>query len=167
MKNRKQLKKFFGVGPIGVIFTLVAWSAALLIEKSLSIPKISIHPILRAGLMAMFTIDALYLLIGSNVQLRKSGRGNDLLTEGPYQFIRHPIYSTWIYSFTGLLSMILYSWVIIISVIPINMFWSWLVTFEENKMLKQYGSKYQEYMNRTGQFLPSWKAMKASLDNID
>ena len=102
--------------------------------------------------MMIFGIDTLYLLIGSNIQLRKHGRGNYLIKEGPYQFIRHPIYSAWIYSLTGLLSMIFYSWAIIISVVPINMFWSWLVMYEENTLLLKYSNEYQDYMNKTGQF---------------
>ena len=58
------------------------------------------------------------------------------------------------------------SWTIIISVIPISMFWSWLVTIEENDMLNKHGKIYQDYMDRTGQFLPSWKAMKENMDEI-
>ena len=167
MIRRKKLKKIFGVGPIGVLFTIVIWALSIFVERSFDIPKISINNVLHIGLMMIFGIDTLYLLIGSNIQLRKHGRGNYLIKEGPYQFIRHPIYSAWIYSLTGLLSMIFYSWAIIISVVPINMFWSWLVTYEENTLLLKYSNEYQDYMNKTGQFLPSWKAMKTSIEEID
>lgn len=164
MINKKALEAFFGVGPIGAIFSIFIWLIAVTVEKALSFPVMSIHPILRTGLLIMFAIDALYLLIGSNYQLKKHGRGKALVTNGPYQFIRHPLYSIWIYSFTGILAMVFKSWILIFSVIPINLFWSWLVTFEETKMLRVFGSKYQEFIEKTGQFLPSWKSMRASAE---
>jgi protein-S-isoprenylcysteine O-methyltransferase Ste14 len=162
--SRRNLKQFFGVGPYGVLFTISIWGISILIERVFKIPQLPISSFLRIALSVIFSIDVLYLLIGSNYQRRKHDVSNVLLTEGPYQFIRHPIYSVWIFSFTGLLSMYLLSWTIIISVIPIAIFWSWLVTYEENEMLNKHGKTYQDYMNRTGQFLPSWKAMKESME---
>ncbi len=159
MKN-KRVASFFGIGPLGVAVTLLIWGIFYLIETELNIPKITIHPFFRVMLMSLFAMDALYLLIGSNYQLRKSGRGKTLMTNGPYQFIRHPIYSVWIFSFTGILAVVIYSWGIIISVVPISIIWSWLVQREENDMLNKFGDKYRSYIEQTGQFLPSWKAMK-------
>ena len=168
MINRSKLKQFFGVGPIGALFTIAMWAISLVLEKVLNISQIQIHPILRTAFITVFTIDALYLLIGSNYQIRKQDKGDVLMTKGPYQFIRHPIYSAWVYSFTGILSMMLFSWAIILSVISINLFWSWLVIYEENKMLNKFGNSYKDYMSKTGQFLPSWKAMKESfVENPD
>ena len=167
MINRKAFKINFGVGPIGTLFSIIVWMAALAIEKAANIPSMSIHPALRVGLIIMFVVDALYLWIGSNYQLRRKGSGNRLVSKGPYQYIRHPIYSIFIYSLTGLLSMVFRSWTLIISVIPINLFWSWIVTFEESEMLKKFGGKYQEFIEKTGQFLPSWTAMKDSIQEDD
>ncbi len=164
MINREAFKRIFGVGPIGTLFSIIVWMAALAIEKAVNILPMSIHPVLRMGLIIMFAIDALYLWIGSNYQLCKHGRGNILVTKGPYQYIRHPIYSIFIYSLTGILSTVFRSWTLIISVIPINLFWSWIVTFEESEMLKKFGAKYQELIENTGQFLPSWKAMKGNIE---
>jgi len=41
------------------------------------------------------------------------------------------------------------------------------VDIEENDMLNKHGRTYQDYMNRTGQFLPSWKAMKENMGDIE
>ena len=142
------------------------WGIAVLAERIFKIPQFSISSFFRIAIITIFFIDVFYLLIGSNYQRRKHKMEDVLLTEGPYQFIRHPIYSVWIFSFTGVLAMILNSWTIIISVIPITVFWSWLVTFEENEMLIKHGQEYQDYMNRTGQFLPSWKAMKENMEKL-
>ncbi len=164
MSSKKKLWQFFGVGPIGVVITVLVWIVVHYFEIILKVPQMMIHPTFRIALMAVFMIDALYLLIGGNYYLGKSGRGKEIVKQGPFQFIRHPIYSVWIFSFTGILAMIFYSWGLIISVIPIAIIWSLLVQREETEMINKFGNEYIEYMNQTGQFLPSWKAMK---DNIE
>lgn len=164
MNNNKELRLFFGVGPFGAIVTILIWFIVHYIEIILKIPQMIISPTFRVALMTVFMIDALYLLIGANYYLGKSGHGKEIVKNGPYQFIRHPIYSVWIFSFTGILAMIFYSWGIIISAIPISIIWTWLVQREETDMLNKFGDEYVSYMEKTGQFLPSWKAMKESAD---
>ena len=165
MNQKNKIRQLFGIGPFGVIVTILIWFFVHYFEIVLNVPKMIIHPTFRVVLMAIFISDAFYLLISGNYYLGKSGRGKEIAKNGPFKFIRHPIYSVWIFSFTGLLAIILNSWGIIISVIPIAMIWSWLVQREETDMLNKFGNIYEDYMNRTGQFLPSWKAMKESIED--
>ena len=164
MSHKKQIWRFWGIGPFGVIITILIWFAVHYFEIILKAPKMIIHPTFRIALMAIFMIDALYLLIGGNYYLGKSDRGKEIAKKGPFQFIRHPIYSVWIFSFTGILAMIFYSWGLIISAIPISLVWSWLVQREETDMLSKFGDEYRSYMEKTGQFLPSWRAMRDSVE---
>ncbi len=164
MSQKTKSRKFFGIGPYGVVFTILIWFVVHYFEIILKVPKIIINPTFRIMLMAIFISDVFYLLIGGNYYLGKSGRGKEIAKKGPFQFIRHPIYSVWIYSFTGILSMIFYSWGIIISAIPIALVWSWLVQREEADMLNKFGNDYKVYMEQTGQFLPSWRAMRDSIE---
>ena len=164
MSSKKELWQFLGIGPFGVIITILIWFVVHYFEIILNVPNMMIHPTFRTTLMAIFMVDALYLLIGGNYYLGKSGRGKEIAKKGPYQFIRHPIYSVWIFSFTGILAMILNSWGIIISAIPISIIWSWLVQREETDMLNKFGDEYMSYSEKTGQFLPSWKAMRDSVE---
>lgn len=164
MSQKTQIWRFFGIGPIGIVITILIWFVVYYIEIILKAPKMIIHPTFRIALMAIFMIDALYLLISGNYYLGKSGRGESITKKGPFQFIRHPIYSVWIFSFTGIVAMIFYSWGLILSVVLITIIWSWLVQYEEVDMLNKFGDEYQKYMEQTGQFLPSWKAMKDSVE---
>ena len=164
MSSKKELRQFFGIGPFGAIITILIWFVMHYFEIVLKVPQMMIHPTFRIALMAVFMIDALYLLIGGNYYLGKSGRGKEISQKGPYQFIRHPIYSVWIFSFTGILAMIFYSWGLIVSAIPVSIIWSWLVQREESDLLNKFGDEYISYMEQTGQFLPSWKAMRESLE---
>jgi protein-S-isoprenylcysteine O-methyltransferase Ste14 len=73
---------------------------------------------------------------------------------GPYQYIRHPIYTAYFLNYLGggLLSAN-----IILTVIPFLGFVLMIVLriHEEEKMLlDEFGDKYEGYMNKTGRFLP-------------
>ena len=144
----------FGSGPTGVITTVFLWIVALQISAWLSIPEMRIAPTFRWILIALFSIDALVLLIWSHIILPPSSRAKTLVTKGPYQYVRHPIYAAFIWSGTGILAMVYKSWLLIIFVIPIHIFWAWHVQKEEEYMIERFGVDYAEYMNKTGQFFP-------------
>ena len=77
-----------------------------------------------------------------------------LITSGPYQFIRHPIYTAFIL-ILGSTLLISANWL---------MGFAWLgmtllevtsrIGFEEGLMLEYFGDQYRQYMQRTGRLLP-------------
>jgi protein-S-isoprenylcysteine O-methyltransferase Ste14 len=77
-----------------------------------------------------------------------------LITSGPYQFVRHPIYTAFI--------LILGSTLFISSNWLIGLTWAGMtvldiasrIGFEESLMLEYFGEQYQEYMKNTGRLLP-------------
>ena len=77
-----------------------------------------------------------------------------LITSGPYQFIRHPIYTAFI--------LILGSTLFISSNWTIGLTWAGMtvldiasrIGFEESLMLEYFGEQYREYMTKTGRLLP-------------
>ena len=77
-----------------------------------------------------------------------------LITSGPYQFVRHPIYTAFI--------LILGSTLFISSNWLIGLTWAGMtvldiasrIGFEESLMLEYFGEQYQEYMKKTGRLLP-------------
>jgi protein-S-isoprenylcysteine O-methyltransferase Ste14 len=77
-----------------------------------------------------------------------------LITSGPYQFIRHPIYTAFI--------LILGSSLLISSNWMIGLAWIGMtvvevasrIGFEESLMLEYFGDGYREYMKKTGRLLP-------------
>ena len=152
MKNN--YKKIFGSGPTGELTTVLMWVLALQISGWISIPEMQIAPTFRGILIALFRIDAGVLLLWRHIILPPSIRANTLITTGPYQYVRHPIYAVFIWSGTGILAMVYKSWLLIIFVIPIHIFWVWHIQKEENYMIDKFGSGYTDYMNTTGQFFP-------------
>ena len=79
-----------------------------------------------------------------------------LITSGPYQFIRHPIYTAFI--------LILGSSLLISSNGMIGLSWIGMtvvevasrIDFEESLMLEYFGDGYREYMKKTGRLLPKF-----------
>ena len=77
-----------------------------------------------------------------------------LITSGPYQFIRHPIYMAFI--------LILSSTFFISANWLIGLTWAGMtvldiasrIGFEESLMVEYFGDQYREYMKKTGRLLP-------------
>ena len=81
---------------------------------------------------------------------------HDLITHGPYRWVRHPLYSVGFLFFSGL-SLLTANWFIFVSM---------LITFgillartpiEEEKLVERFGEQYQAYMQATGRFLPKFR----------
>jgi len=165
VKTSPDLKRIFCIGPLGCLMTLILWLGTGALEKIISFPKMNINPTFRTILMVILAIDALYLLFGGVLSLPIKERGKTLVTTGPYKYIRHPLYSAFIYSMTGLLALWFESWFLLFSVVVLALIWSLLVQKEEQYMLDKFGKTYRDYIEKTGQFLPSWKALKKETEN--
>ena len=77
-----------------------------------------------------------------------------LITSGPYQFIRHPIYTSFLL-ILGSTLLISANWLIGLAWIGMTVLEiASRIGFEENLMLEYFGDQYREYMKRTGQLLP-------------
>jgi protein-S-isoprenylcysteine O-methyltransferase Ste14 len=81
-------------------------------------------------------------------------KGQALITSGPYQFIRHPIYTAFIL-ILGSTFFISANWLI-------GLTWAGMtvldiksrIGFEESLMVEYFGDQYREYMKKTGRLLP-------------
>jgi protein-S-isoprenylcysteine O-methyltransferase Ste14 len=77
-----------------------------------------------------------------------------LITSGPYQFIRHPIYTAFLL-ILGSTLLISANWLIGLAWIGMTVLEVVSrIGFEENLMLEYFGEQYREYMKRTGRLLP-------------
>lgn len=77
-----------------------------------------------------------------------------LVTEGPYRFIRHPMYAAIFLIGTGT-SLLSANWLVTLAHM-ISMISMYLVRVsdEEEMMIEQFGDEYREYMRRTGRLVP-------------
>jgi protein-S-isoprenylcysteine O-methyltransferase Ste14 len=92
--------------------------------------------------------------LGSNVSetiLTKDDQ--QLVTSGPYRWIRHPLYSGAIFLLAAL-SIVAANWVMALIVVAVLAMLPELARREERHLLAKFGSAYAEYIRRTGRFVP-------------
>lgn len=77
-----------------------------------------------------------------------------LVTNGPYQWVRHPIYTAFLL-ILGATLLISANWLIGLSFIGMTALEiASRIGFEESLMMEFFGHEYHEYMKRTGRILP-------------
>lgn len=83
-------------------------------------------------------------------------KGHVLVTEGPYRFVRHPMYSAFFLIGVGM-KLLSANWLIGVTNLS-AVTWMYLarVSAEEAMMLDRFGDAYRDYMGKTGRLLPSW-----------
>lgn len=75
------------------------------------------------------------------------------MTSGPFRWIRHPFYSSYIFGWLGA-AVIVYSVPIIIAAFMSYIYWI-AAKKEENLILSSHFSyEYKGYLSRTGMFIP-------------
>lgn len=113
------------------------------------------------GVGTLILAGALGLFYRSHADLGKNWspslqvhEGHDLVTDGIYKYIRHPMYSSqllWILAQPLLLQNWIAGWT---SLIPFLALYLLRVPREEQMMREQFGEAYDAYVYRTGRMLP-------------
>jgi protein-S-isoprenylcysteine O-methyltransferase Ste14 len=89
-------------------------------------------------------------------------KNQTLVSHGPYQWVRHPLYTSFILIWLGFF-FISANWFIGLTGIGGFVLVSVLRTpKEEQMMISRFGDEYSAYMKRTGRFLPRWGGGKGN-----
>ena len=144
--------------PLGVAFFLLGpgeWFGHSLIRENF-VPHsnaVGIAGLLLCFLGLLIACRARYLL-GRNWSLSvQVKQDHELITEGPYRYVRHPIYTGALLMYLGN-ALIVGDWRGLIAVaIVFASFW-YKLQKEEQWMGNNFGPQYQEYRKRTKALLP-------------
>lgn len=113
-----------------------------------------------AALIAMGMIPALHSVfatIGNNISPTEATRANhQLITSGPYRWIRHPLYTFGTIFFLAL-SALTTLWWLVLFLGPALLALVWRVRYEEANLVARFGNEYRAYMQQTGRFLPKFQ----------
>lgn len=76
-----------------------------------------------------------------------------LVTDGPYRWVRHPMYTT-IFAWAAAFLLMSANWAIGGAWFGLSVVAAALVPAEEATLIARFGATYRAYMRRTGRFLP-------------
>jgi protein-S-isoprenylcysteine O-methyltransferase Ste14 len=103
--------------------------------------------------LALWVFRTLGTNITPTVETREK---HELVTTGPYRWVRHPLYTVGTMLF-GSLSLLAANWFMgLASLVALVMLMS-RSRKEEEKLIERFGGGYREYMKRTGSLLPKLK----------
>ena len=112
------------------------------------------------GITSIPLIGWVQTALGSNFSTTLHVRQeHTLVTQGPYRWVRHPMYTVLFIHLTALL-LLSANW--FIGGVPLLAFMLIVATRlknEERVMAEKFGPAYQDYIRHSGRFLPRWKGM--------
>jgi len=79
---------------------------------------------------------------------------HQLVTSGPYRWIRHPLYATGLALFVSVGLMAANWFILLFAVVAILGIRFAIVPIEERQLLAKFGERYRVYMNRSGALVP-------------
>lgn len=80
---------------------------------------------------------------------------HELVTSGPYQWIRNPLYTAGGLLFAGL-GLVAASWFLVGAAVLVLVLVTLRLPAEEAELEARFGEAYRNYVSRTGRFLPRW-----------
>jgi protein-S-isoprenylcysteine O-methyltransferase Ste14 len=83
----------------------------------------------------------------------RSGKGHILITQGPFRWVRHPLYAALMLLFIGL-SLVSAFWPFLVLALAAIPLLHGAAVKEEAVMRQRFPGEYDEYGERTGRFLP-------------
>jgi protein-S-isoprenylcysteine O-methyltransferase Ste14 len=109
------------------------------------------------GVLSVPLIAWVFRSLGHNVTPTiVTRREHTLVTSGPYRYVRHPLYTAGMLSFTGI--FLLSANVLILVGLGLTLpFLALRTPYEEARLIERFGDQYRDYMQRTGRYLPRLK----------
>ena len=144
--------------PVGAVFwlSMFAWmiNPAWLAWSSLPLPIwlrwIGVPALLCGSSLLVWTFRALGTNLTDTVVTREK---HTLVTHGPYFWIRHPLYSSAALVIVGM-SLIASNWFLFVTGVVVLAILILRTRTEESNLVARFGDGYQQYMDRTGRFVP-------------
>lgn len=150
-RREKFLYYLVGMGLIPIFFYLLtSWIDTFRLPFPAGIRWLGAGLIFAGDLLFIWSHKAL----GSNwspiLEIRK---GHTLVTDGPYRFIRHPMYAAIFLIGIGVL-LLSANWIVALSyMMPTASLYLVCVSDEEEMMIGQFGDEYRPFMTRTGRLI--------------
>jgi protein-S-isoprenylcysteine O-methyltransferase Ste14 len=137
-------------------YTPIPFLVVMLVFAEPTIPSILL------GLMIVLTGEAIRFwgvsIAGSETRTTGAVGGTYLITNGPFAYVRNPLYvgNMLLYAGIGVMSMALFPWLLIAAITWFYLQYYMIVTKEEEYLDGQFGAAYDHYRRHVGRFIPRW-----------
>jgi len=154
-----KLPRRFGVGPFGILLSAALFVVVYWVKPYIPLPPLFAGTTVPKVALGAGVVFSVVMVVWSVRSLPIGERGQGVCTSGAYRYVRHPVYAA--FSSIGALGLALYfnHPVFLVWIVAVQLLWHWLVQFEEQMMVVEFGEEYVRYMEHTGRFLPrlgSW-----------
>lgn len=95
-------------------------------------------------------------IAGSETRTTGTVGGTFLITNGPFAYVRNPLYlgNMLLYAGVGIMSMALFPWLLLAACVWFFVQYYLIVTQEEEYLRQRFGEAYEHYRRRVRRFLP-------------
>jgi protein-S-isoprenylcysteine O-methyltransferase Ste14 len=107
------------------------------------------------GMLTIPAVSWVLRTLGRNVsETVLTKREHDLVTAGPYHWVRHPLYTTGL-TLVVALGLMLASWFVLsVATVAALLIRLVVIPAEERALMAKFGDQYRAYRGRTGRLLP-------------
>lgn len=150
-----QRMKMLGIGGRMIVWSATFGVPALIIH--LLFPQVFSVPVplmVALPLGAVLFASGIGLLAWSGRVFMGPFKNGELVTCGPYRYIRNPIYAAWIFFLIPALAVFARSWLVFLTVAVAVAAFMKNVRIEEKTLTDLFGDEYRNYCARTGRLLP-------------
>lgn len=156
--NKNEHLPIYGIGPIyvGIIFIIT------IIFSILSYKNIILNFQLDFLKIPFVIIGVAVILLGIYMWIQGALKSkidenileNKLVTTGIYSYTRNPLYTAFIFIFTGILFIMNNLYLLILPFIYWALLTVFMINTEEKWLLKVYGREYQQYCKKVNRCIP-------------
>ena len=147
-------ERIFGAGPRGSLISLALLALAWQLESVAGLPSITTSYLARWVVFVLTVVGAVLVVVWSLKSLPPATRGKELVTNGVYRYLRHPLYAAFLSCLNFGLAVLFNNWIYMIWAVLLHGVWHWNVESEEKLMRREFPSEYEEYCQITGRFIP-------------
>jgi len=109
------------------------------------------------GIISVPLMYWLFSSIGKNItQTVKTRKEHELVTTGPYRWVRHPLYSVGTLLFLSF-ALMASNWFIGLATLMGLVMLMVRLPKEEQNLIEKFGDEYRNYMKRTGRLIPKYR----------
>ncbi len=141
-------------------FAATRWLTAFFLPHMILPPTLFLKTVRVLGSVFFVAGSVVFFACALQVYLGKIFKWG-IASRGLYSIIRHPQYTALGVWGVGM-SVLWPRFIVLASLSIMFILYYFLAKDEEKRMLNQFGASYQDYMNRTGMFVPVWLEKRVS-----